>query len=92
MNFSLDWFLTIPGMLVTGGVLLLIIAIITFIICFIGVYIGKKFGNKFNDKEIFDGKFNYLETFKLEFDDNNNLIAISIINKNTILLFRNKLL
>ena len=31
MKFSLDWFLTIPGMLVTGGVLLLIIAIIIFI-------------------------------------------------------------
>ena len=31
---------------------------------------------KFNDKEFFDGKWNFCETFKLEFDDNNNLISI----------------
>jgi len=31
MNFDFSWFLTIPGMLITGGVLLLIIALIIFI-------------------------------------------------------------
>ncbi len=31
IDFSVDWFLTIPGMLITGGVLLLIIALIIFI-------------------------------------------------------------
>ena len=31
MNFEFGWFLTIPGMLITGGVLLLIIALIIFI-------------------------------------------------------------
>lgn len=31
MNFDLSWFLTIPGMLITGGVLLLLIALIIFI-------------------------------------------------------------
>ena len=31
MNFSLDWFLTIPGLLITGGVLLLLIALIILI-------------------------------------------------------------
>ena len=31
---------------------------------------------KFNGKEFFDGKWDYCETFKLEFDDNNNLINI----------------
>ena len=34
---------------------------------------------KFNGKEFFDGKRNYCETFKLEFDDNNNLINIENI-------------
>ena len=33
----------------------------------------------FKDKEFFDGKWNYCETFKLEFDDNNNLIRIDNI-------------
>lgn len=31
---------------------------------------------KFCDKEFFDGKWNYCETFKLEFDENQNLISI----------------
>lgn len=31
---------------------------------------------KFNGKSFFDGKWNYLETFKLEFDDNNELVSI----------------
>lgn len=31
---------------------------------------------KYKDKSFFDGKWNYLETFKLEFDDNYNLINI----------------
>ena len=31
-SFSLDWFMTIPGMLITGGVLFLIIALIIFIV------------------------------------------------------------
>ena len=31
---------------------------------------------KFRDKVFFDGKWNYCETFKLEFDENNNLIDI----------------
>ncbi len=30
-TFSLDWFMTIPGMLITGGVVFLIIALIIFI-------------------------------------------------------------
>lgn len=34
----------------------------------------------FNDKILLDGYFNYCETFKLGFDDNNNLIEISNIN------------
>ena len=34
---------------------------------------------KFNNKTFFDGKWNYLETFKLIFDENNNLISINII-------------
>ena len=32
MNFSLDWFLSIPGLLITGGVLLLFIALIILIV------------------------------------------------------------
>ena len=32
MNFSLDWFLTVPGMFITGGVLLLIIALVILIV------------------------------------------------------------
>ena len=35
---------------------------------------------KFNGKHFFDGKWNYCETFKLEFDDDNNLINIKNIN------------
>ena len=31
-SFSLDWFMTIPGMLITGGVIFLIIALVIFII------------------------------------------------------------
>jgi len=31
LNFDLNWFLTIPGLLITGGVLLLLIALIIFI-------------------------------------------------------------
>ena len=31
---------------------------------------------KYKDKLFFDGKWDYLETFKLEFDDNHNLINI----------------
>ena len=34
---------------------------------------------KFNDKIIFDGKWGYLETFKLEFDENNNIVNIENI-------------
>lgn len=30
----------------------------------------------YNDKEFFDGKWNHCETFKLEFDNDNNLISI----------------
>ena len=30
----------------------------------------------YNDKEFFDGKWNYCETFKLEFDNDSNLISI----------------
>ena len=33
----------------------------------------------FNNKIFFDGKWNYLETFKLIFDDNNNLLSITNI-------------
>lgn len=33
----------------------------------------------FNNQEIFDGKWNHCQTFKLEFDDNNNLINIKTI-------------
>ena len=32
VSFSLDWFMTIPGMLITGGVVFLIIALIIFIV------------------------------------------------------------
>ena len=31
MNFDLNWFTSIPGMLISGGVLLLIIAFIIFL-------------------------------------------------------------
>ena len=34
---------------------------------------------KFNNKIFFDGKWNYLETFKLIFDDNNKLLSITNI-------------
>ena len=34
---------------------------------------------EFNGKVFFDGKWNYCETFKLEFDNNNNLIKIENI-------------
>lgn len=34
---------------------------------------------KYNGREFFDGKWNYCETFKLEFDDNNNLVNIENI-------------
>ena len=34
---------------------------------------------KYNGVEFFDGKWNYCETFKLEFDDNNELISIKNI-------------
>ena len=34
---------------------------------------------KFNNKEFFDGKWNYCETFKLEFDESDNLINIENI-------------
>jgi len=37
---------------------------------------------KFNNKIFFDGKWDYLETFKLTFDENNNLINIKNINFN----------
>ena len=30
----------------------------------------------YNDKEFFDGKWNYCETFKLEFDNDKNLVSI----------------
>ena len=33
----------------------------------------------FNDKEFFDGKWKFCETFKLDFDDDNNLIDINNI-------------
>ena len=32
MDFSLDWFLSIPGLLITGGVLLFLIAFILLIV------------------------------------------------------------
>lgn len=34
---------------------------------------------RFEDEEFFDGKWNYCETFKLSFDDDNNLISIKNI-------------
>ena len=34
---------------------------------------------KFNNQVFFDGKWDYLETFKLTFDDKNNLIDIKNI-------------
>lgn len=37
---------------------------------------------KFRGKPFFDDKWNYCETFKLEFDDNNNLINIENIKLN----------
>lgn len=37
---------------------------------------------KFDGKQFFDGKWNYCETFKLEFDDDNNLINIKNIKLN----------
>lgn len=37
---------------------------------------------KFKNKEFFDGKWNYCEAFKLEFDDKNNLVDIININLN----------
>ena len=37
---------------------------------------------KFNGNTFFDGKWNYLETFKLQFDKNNNLISIENIKYN----------
>lgn len=37
---------------------------------------------KFNDKTFFNGKWEYLQTFKLTFDDKNNLIDIKNINFN----------
>lgn len=33
----------------------------------------------YNDKEFFDGKWNYCETFKFEFDNDNNLVSITNI-------------
>ena len=36
---------------------------------------------KFNNIQFFDGKWNYCETFKLTFDDNNNLVNIENIKK-----------
>ena len=36
----------------------------------------------FNDKTLLDGYFNYCETFKLEFDDKNNIINITNIKYN----------
>ena len=33
----------------------------------------------FNDREFFDGKWRFCETFKLVFDDDNNLVDISTI-------------
>lgn len=37
---------------------------------------------KFNGKIFFDGKWGYCETFKLEFDDNNDLISIKNLKFN----------
>ena len=34
---------------------------------------------KFNNKVFFDGKWDYLETFKLEFNENNDLVDIKVI-------------
>ena len=42
MNFSLDWFLTIPGMLITGGVLLLVIALTILLVTSSKAKKGKK--------------------------------------------------
>ena len=36
-------------------------------------------GYRFNSKSFFDGKWRYCETFKLGFDDNNDLISIEVI-------------
>ena len=36
----------------------------------------------FNNKKFFKGKWEYLQTFKLTFDDNNNLINIQNVSKN----------
>ena len=38
-----------------------------------------KYCFKFNQKEFFDGKWNFCETFKLIFDEDNNLVNIENI-------------
>lgn len=43
-------------------------------------FVEEKLQYNFNGKNIFNGYLNYCETFKLEFDNNNNLISIKNIN------------
>ena len=37
------------------------------------------FPYKFKDKEFFDGNWQYCQTFKVDFDDNNNVVDIKVI-------------
>lgn len=60
------------------------IAIITHataIMFYLSLYCKTAYGNKcyFKNKEFFDGNFDYLETFKLEFNNNKELISIKNI-------------
>ena len=41
--------------------------------------ITNDYGMSFNDVNFFDGKWDYCKTFKLEFDNNNNLVSIKNI-------------
>ena len=60
---------------------ILIVTHSTSVMYLLGTWCSVTYGSdyKFNDRVFFDGKWNYCETFKLEFDNNNNLINIQNI-------------
>ena len=60
---------------------ILIVTHSTSVMYLLGTWCSVTYGSdyKFNDRVFFDGKWNYCECFRLEFDDNNKIISIDNI-------------
>ena len=79
MNFDFSWFLTIPGMLITGGVLLLIIALIVLIVSGKKDKKEKKLFKKNPDDKLLKEIEELRKEFKIKDEGWRHLVGITMI-------------